>query len=103
MMYHYHHVKFPNFNFSRDFWLLISTGIMPISFENVVTSNTLLKDIKAANLFLDEYFPAFITGVSSCLRPTIQLLLNVLKSFNASFYAFLENDKIENRYFFLNF
>lgn len=49
--------KFQNFDFCRDFWLLISTGTLPTSFQNFLVSDTFIKDLKAANLFLDEFFP----------------------------------------------
>lgn len=55
--YFTNNVKFKDFDFYRDFWLLISTGNLPTSMQNFLFSESFLKDLKAANIFVDEFFP----------------------------------------------
>ncbi|KAI1713425.1 anaphase-promoting complex subunit 4 WD40 domain-containing protein [Ditylenchus destructor] len=62
-------------NFRRDFFQVLTTGVLPTSLQ--ITEST-AKDMKLANGFVDDFFPVLLIGIHSGLQPAVHMFRQYL-------------------------
>ncbi|KAI1724625.1 anaphase-promoting complex subunit 4 WD40 domain-containing protein [Ditylenchus destructor] len=68
-------------NFCRDFFQVLTTGVLPTSLQ--ITEST-AKDMKLANAFVDDFFPVLLIGIHSGLQPAVHMFRQYLDTVESS-------------------